>query len=70
MCYTLGMRTIAEQLNKLDSRYPNIMAMPKDIRDKYNRLSQQLVCQVWDARLEHHGSIHSHLQAGEKPGRG
>ena len=70
MYYTIHMKTIAEQLNELDDQYPNVITMPKDIRDKYNELSQQLICQVWDTRLKHHGSIYSHLDAGEKPGKG
>jgi len=68
LCYTLHMETIVEQLNELDNQYPNVMKMPKDIREKYNRLSQQLICQVWDIRHKDHGSIHSHLKAGEKDG--
>ena len=70
MCYTLSMETIVKQLNQLDKQYPNMITMPNKIRDKYNQLSQQLICQVWDTRLEEHGSIHSHLDAGEKPGKG
>ena len=70
MCYTLSMDKIVEQLDQLDKQYPNVITMPNKVRDKYNQLSQQLICQVWEARRKDHGSIHSPLDAGEKPGKG
>lgn len=62
------MKTITEQLDELDEQYSNICKMPKPIREKYNRLSLELIGNVWEKRIKHHGSIHSHLKANEKDG--
>ena len=62
------MKTISEQLDEIDSQYPNIFKMPEHVRVEYNRLSVKLISDVWSNRLNHHGSIHSHLMAGEKDG--
>ena len=61
--------SLREQLDTIDAQYPNLCHMPRDVRDKYTKLSNQLVTEVWEARLADHGSIHSHLAAGEKDGQ-
>ena len=61
--------SIRDQLDAIDTQYPNLLRMPKDVSDKYSRLSSQLIADVWQARLADHGSIHSHLATGEKDGQ-
>lgn len=60
--------TVAEELNQIDAKYSNIRKMPVDVRKRYNKLNNKLVGKVWDYRIKTRGSIHSHLDIGERNG--
>lgn len=60
--------SIVDQLNKIEDQYPRRSLMPANVLATYDRLNAVFVNSVFTARVKDHGSIHSHLDKGEKNG--
>ena len=59
---------IVAELNAIDDIYPNRFKMPDKVKEYYDKLNAAFVNSVFTARVKDHGSIHSHLDKGEKNG--